>query len=136
MIKSFEEDKELKALIRSMSIEKPGKNFSGKVMNKIFELESALERIKSERILGKGFWLILSLFVVIMGTIVVVSLNGVTGSESELTNMLPDITAGERYETVFNKVTGLPLSIAGILLASSFLVFIDRFLSTRSNIGK
>lgn len=71
-----------------------------------------------------------------MVAVVAASLTGVSGSESELAKLLPDINAGERYENVFNKVAELPLSIAGILLASSFLIFIDRFLTIKGRIGK
>ena len=71
-----------------------------------------------------------------MVAVVAASLTGVSGSESELAKLLPDINAGERYENVFNKVAKLPLSIAEILLASSFLIFIDRFLTIKGRIGK
>ncbi len=136
-MKKFEEDKELKALIKSMKPDSPGSDFSGKVMNRIFEMESLLEKVKRERIFKKEFWIITTLFVVLLGSLIAVSVSGTGGAESELAKLLPDVNAGgvkEGYQSAFEKVTSLPLSIAGILLASSFLVFIDRFLNKRSEV--
>ena len=136
-MKKFEEDKELKALIKRMKPDSPGSDFSDKVMNQIFEIESLLERVKRERIFDKGFWIITTLFVALLGALIAVSITGTGGTESELAKFLPDINTGEvsqGYETAFEKFTSLPLSIAGILIASSFLVFIDRFLNKRSQV--
>ena len=53
------EDIKLKTLLQKMKLESPKANFSVRVMNKIFEEENVLNKIKSERILGKGFWIII-----------------------------------------------------------------------------
>jgi len=137
-MKKFEEDKKLEVLIKSMKPDSPGNDFAGKVMNRIFEMESLLEKVKNERIFGKGFWIITSLFVVIIGALITSSVMGVsTGSEGELTKFLPDVNTApiaNGYQNAFEKVTGLPLSIAGILLASSLLILIDRVLNAKNKI--
>jgi hypothetical protein len=137
-MKKFEEDKKLEALIKNMKPDSPGNDFAGKVMNRIFEMESLLEKVKNERIFGKGFWIITSLFVVIIGVLVATSVTGLsTGSESEIAKLLPDLNTdpiANGYQTAFQKISGLPLSIAGILLASSMLVLIDRVLFSRNKI--
>lgn len=136
-MKKFEEDKELRALIKSMKPDSPGSDFSGKVMNQIFEMESLLEKVKRERIFGKGFWIITTLFIMLIGALIAVSITGAGGAESEIAKFLPDLNAGgvsQGYENAFQKVTSLPLSIAGILISSSFLIFIDRFLTNRSKV--
>lgn len=136
-MKNFEEDKKLKTLIQSIDIDTPGKGFSTKVMNQIFELDSYIEKLKSERVLGKSFWVITSVFVVLMLALIAVSVMGTTGSEGNLLGLFKGLgTSGvsEGYENAYEKVTSLPLSIAGILLASSLLVFLERFLSTKNKI--
>jgi len=135
-MKKFEEDKELKNLITNMTPDSPGRDFSGKVMNRIFEMESVLEKLKRERIFGKGFWIITSLFIALMGTLIAISINGADGAESQLLKLLPNLNTGgvtQSYENIAEKITSLPLSIAGILLSSSFLVFIDHFLNKKIN---
>jgi ABC-type Fe3+ transport system permease subunit len=129
------EDIKLKALLREMKLEKPKANFSVRVMNKIFDENPAFEKIKSERILGKGFWIISILFVALLAVIFVVSNAGLQ-TESQINNLLPEINNGlsTGYQSFFEKLGMVPLSIAGILIASSVLLFIDRFLSSNSRV--
>jgi len=127
------EDIKLKAFLQNMELESPKANFSVQVMNKIFEEDNALEKIKSERILGKGFWLISILFIVLLGIMFVMYQ---TGIQADTESILPEVGQGVKdgYQSFFNKVDTLPLSIAGILIATSVLLFIDRFISSNSKI--
>jgi ABC-type Fe3+ transport system permease subunit len=129
------EDIKLKAFLQNMELEKPGSGFTVQVMNKIFAEDSALEQIKSERILGKGFWIISILFVVLLAAIFVVSNTGMQ-ADSQIGQLLHE--AGQRlsegYESFFSKLGTLPLSIAGITIAVSVLIFIDKIISSNSKI--
>ena len=129
------EDIKLKALLQNMELEKPKANFSVRVMNQIFEEENVLEKIKSEKILGKGFWIISILFIALLVTIFFLNNTGLQ-PESQLQSILPEGSNGvsESYQSFFSKMGTLPLSIAGILIASSVLLFIDRFISSNSKI--
>ena len=122
------EDIKLKALLEQLKPDSPEPNFSVRVMNKIFEQDSVLERIKSEKVLGKGFWIILILFVALSSAIFVMYNTGVQ-PESQIQELLPKVNSGvtESYQSLFSKLGTVPLSIAGILIASSVLVFIDKF---------
>ena len=134
-MKKFEEDKELKSLLNSVKLESPGHNFTVKVMNRIFQENSIFEKLKRERVLGKGFWIILSLFVVLLSAIVVVSYTGM-GSANETPGLLSSVNTEEieqGYRSLFSSLGTVPLSIAGILLASSMLLFIDRLISSGSH---
>ena len=65
-MKTVENDKKLKELLREVKLESPGNDFTMKVMNRVWEeksIQSRVEVVKNERILGKGFWIILVLFV-------------------------------------------------------------------------
>ena len=129
------EDIKLKALLQQMRLDSPEPDFSVRVMNKIFEGENALERIKSEKVLGKGFWIISILFVIILAAIFIMYNTGVQ-PESQIREILPEINGGisEGYNSFFSKLGTLPLSIAGILVATTLLLFIDKFISSNSKI--
>jgi hypothetical protein len=130
------EDIKLKALLNEMKLESPGNNFSIRVMNKIFEENNVLERVKKEKVLGKGFWMIIALFVILFGVIFIVTTNGMP-IESGITKVLPDLNSSSvasGYQSFFDKMGTVPLSIVGILLASSTLLFIDRFITSNSKL--
>ncbi len=132
-MKTFKEDKELKSLLKSVKLESPNSDFSVKVMNRIFKEESLFEKIKKERILGKGFWTIMVLFIILFVAMFVFNANeGVTGGGfSEYIPGLDTNTVTQDYENFFQKLGSVPTSIAGILLASSILLFIERFLNSK-----
>ncbi|WP_347840267.1 hypothetical protein [uncultured Draconibacterium sp.] len=129
------EDIKLKALLQNMKLEKPGSKFTVNVMNKIFEENNVLEKIKSEKVLGKGFWIISILFIVLLAAIFFVNNAGVQ-TDSQIGQLLPEAGQGlsEDYQSFFSKLGTLPLSIAGITIAVSVLIFIDKFISSNSKI--
>lgn len=130
------EDIKLKALLNEMKLESPTSNFSVGVMNKIFEEDSLLEKIKSERVLGKGFWLILILFVILFAIIYYISNSGMA-IESQFSDILPGLNSNRvstGYQSIFERMGTVPISIVGILLASSTLLFIDRIIIANSKV--
>ncbi len=129
-MKTQDLDNELKSLIKGIKLDSPGKDFTSKVMNRVFEEKAALEKVKDEKLLGKGFWIILVLFVILIAAMFVFTSSGIQ-TESQLSKLLSGATGGalsQGYQSVFSKLGTLPLSIGGILLASTVLIFIDRFL--------
>ena len=129
------EDIKLKALLQKIELEKPGSDFTVNVMNKIFEEDSVLEKIKSEKILGKGFWIISILFMVLLAAIFFLNNTGMQ-ADSQIGQLLPEAGQGlsEGYESFFSKMGTLPLSIAGITIAISVLIFIDKIISANSKV--
>jgi hypothetical protein len=129
-MKTIDNDTELKNLIKGIKLDSPGSDFTSKVMDRVFEDETAMAKITNERLLGKGFWIILSIFVLLMIAMFVFS-NGVTneGQISKLLSSANDGALSQGYQSVFNNLGSLPLSIGGILLAGSVLLFIDKFIS-------
>ncbi|WP_319501600.1 hypothetical protein [uncultured Draconibacterium sp.] len=129
------EDIKLRAFLQNMELDKPGSGFTVQVMNKIFEEDNALEQIKAQKILGKGFWIISILFVVLLAAIFVISNTGMQ-ADSQIGQLLPEAGQGltEGYDSFFSKMGTLPLSIAGISIAVSVLIFIDKIISSNSKI--
>lgn len=129
------EDIKLKALLNEMKLESPKTNFSVRVMTKIFEEDSVLEKIKSQRVLGKGFWIIMVLFILLFAAIIIINSMGLQ-ADSQIGNLLPELNSGvsNGYQSIFEKMGSVPLSIAGILMAASVLLFIERFISSNSRV--
>jgi hypothetical protein len=129
------EDIKLQALLQSMKLEKPGEKFSLKVMNSIFEEDSVFEKIKAEGVLGRGFWIILVTFVILMAVMFFMTATGIQ-PQSETSELLPQVneTVASTFNSFFGKIGSVPLSIAGILIASSILLFIDRIISSNSRV--
>jgi hypothetical protein len=131
-MKTFGEDKELRLLLKSIKLDKPAPEFTNHVMTRVFQGEMLIEQVKAEPILGKGFWIILALFGILMAAMVFVSTGNVS---AESTFLLPDISSREfmsDYRLFFNNLKNLPASIAGISMAFSLLIFVERFLSAKS----
>lgn len=135
-MKPFEEDKELKSLLKGIKLDSPEPNFTVRVMNRIFQEESLIEKIKNERVLGKGFWIILALFIALFAAMVLVSGSGAAtgGDVPKLVSEINSSGVAAEYQTFFQKLGTVPISIAGILLASSLLLFADKFLNSKMNI--
>jgi len=129
------EDLKLKMLLQGMKLESPKADFSSQVMNKIFAEDIIFEKIKSQRILGKGFWIIITLFVVLIATIFFFQNTGISStSGGEINQFLNGIDNSQGYQSFFQKLGTVPLSIAGILIAISVLLFIDRLITSNMKV--
>jgi hypothetical protein len=131
-MKTFENDKELKMFLKNVKLESPGKDFSSQVMNRIFQEESVVEQVKAEPILGRGFWIILALFVILMAVMVYLSAGSTAAGSTS--GMLPDIDSTNfmaGYRSFFEKLDVLPASIAGIFIGASLLVFLEKYLESK-----
>lgn len=130
------EDIKLKALLHEMKLESPNKDFSVKVMNKIFEENSLLEKVKKEKILGKGFWIILLLFILLFAAQLLLPNAGVSDGSEALNSFFGTNNQGiaNEWQNILNKSGSLPMSIAGIFLASSTLLFIERFITANTKL--
>jgi len=134
-MKTFENDKELKMFLKNVKLESPGKDFSSQVMNRIFQEESVVEQVKAEPILGRGFWIILALFVILMA--VMVYLSAGSAAAGSTSGILPDIDSTNfmaDYRSLFERLDVLPASIAGIFIGASLLVFLEKFLESKKHI--
>lgn len=129
------EDIKLKALLQNMELDKPASDFSARVMNAVFAGDSAFDKIKSQRILGKGFWIILILFVSIL-VIILVGSNAGFQSDGQISLLFSSFDNGvsDNCKSVFSKIGNLPISIAIILAASSLLLFVERIINSNSKL--
>jgi hypothetical protein len=129
-MKTLENDTELKNLIKGIKLDSPGSDFTSKVMNRVFEEKPVVEIVKNEKLLGRGFWVILSLFALLFLAMFITSNTGIQedGQLSDLFGKIGSSSLTSGYQSVFSNLGSLPLSIGGILFASSLLILIDKFL--------
>jgi hypothetical protein len=129
-MKTQDLDNELKSIIKGIQLDSPGMDFTSKVMNRVLEEKTAMEKVTNEKLLGKGFWIILILFVLLIAAMFIFSSGGVA-EEGQLTKLIDSANGGtlsKGYQSVFSNLGTLPLSIGGILLAGTVLLFVDRYL--------
>ena len=102
-MKTTEKDRELQKLIQGIQLDSPGKDFTTLVMNRVFEEKAEIEKIKRETIFGKGFWIILTLFVVLMLAVVVFSVSGteINSQLSKIFNTSPEGQITQGYRSFF-----------------------------------
>jgi uncharacterized membrane-anchored protein len=129
-MKTQDLDNELKSLIKGIKLDSPGNDFTSKVMSRVYEEKVAMEKVTNEKIMGKGFWIILILFVILIAAMFVFSSTGAQ-TEGQLSKLLSGTNDGalsQGYQSFFSNLGSLPLSIGGILMATSALILIDKFL--------
>lgn len=127
-------DKKLKTLLKEVKLDSPKADFSDRVMNRIIQEEYVSEKIRSQRILGKNFWIIPALFVLILLAAIVVSTLSPTIGGNRIIDSLPSFNIEAVYNSytlLIQKIERLPLSIASILFAISILLFFDHFVSSK-----
>jgi len=132
-MKESNEDKILRSTFKTVELDKPGHNFTSNVMNKVHDIAATKLETKSLKIFGAKFWIIIFLFVALAAVLVILSLTGMQ-PESAINELLPSIDNGqvnEGYRSVLNEINRVPVSVAAILIASSTLIFFERFLSKR-----
>lgn len=129
-MKTQDLDNEMRSLIKGVKLESPGSDFTLNVMNRVYEEKLVVEKVKDEKLLGKGFWIILFLFVALIAAMFISSSSGVQtdGQLSKLLDGSGNSALSQGYQSFFSNLGTMPLSIGGILLATSVLVFLDKFL--------
>lgn len=129
------EDIKLKALLNELQLDSPDPSFTLQVMDRIHKEKELREVVKKDKLFGKGFWLILVLFVILMTSYFVLSTISVAGSEPA-DGVMQDLgnTVSGGIQGFLSGFAAIPLSVAGIMLAGSLLLFIDRLVTSNTGI--
>jgi len=128
------DDLQLKVLLQKLELETPEVDFTSRVMNRVVQEDSVLEQIKAQKVLGKGFWIFIVLFIILLAAIFFMSQGGTVADSSE--SILPKLDEGmnQGIQSFMGKLGAVPLSVAGILIASSLLLFIDKFITSNTRL--
>jgi flagellar biosynthesis/type III secretory pathway M-ring protein FliF/YscJ len=134
-MKPFEDDMELKKLLKSVKPGSTGTGFTADVMNRIFKEQAAFEQIKNEPLFGKGFWFIIALFVLLIAAMMIFSsYTPVTESGDTLLPALNFDFKIPEFPAVLSRLGVLPAGIAAILLSTSLLILIEKVFDSRVNV--
>lgn len=136
-MKNFDDDKELRKLIKGVKLEKPDSGFQSVVMQEVMEEASRQKARVNEPILDAKFWIFVSLFVGL--GLIMMLLGGVeSGNSSTLSSgLLERFTATPLEEVkggfskLWTSLSGLPVTLAIVMAVSSFLILADKFFSSR-----
>ncbi|HOF54449.1 MAG TPA: hypothetical protein PLD74_01575 [Prolixibacteraceae bacterium] len=130
-----EQHNELRKMIREIGIESPGPAFSHQVMEALLAEEKREKpAFVTEPILGKNFWILTLLFILLLMIFLIFGRTWSPGSESAITMMLRWITRygslffGDFWSLFLQKAGNIPVISAAVFLAVTILTLADRFL--------
>jgi len=134
---TIENDRELRKLMKEIGLEKPGAGFSTRVMDAIIAESAKKSVYRNEPVLSRNFWIFVGLFV---GLAIVLILLGTSGASSsaEINQGIierfpaPDLSEVKGGITKFMEtISGLPITIAAIMIGTTILILADKFLSSK-----
>jgi hypothetical protein len=136
-MKQYDDDSELRNLIKNIQIESPGPEFKEKVMEAILTPGKSASLAPGMPLLGKSFWIIGAFFVlIILLTSLILPENSypqATYFRNLLMNItLPDIRSFQEVFGKFNEATGkVPMVVFATLFSASALILADRLFTFR-----
>lgn len=139
-MKTIDNDKELRRLVKEIRLEKPGAGFSSSVMGYVLAEAAKKTAYRTEPILGKNFWFFVGMFVVLAIVLILLG-KGETSNNNEIASEiiekfpapgLGNIKGG--FSRFLDMVSGLPITIGAIMTATSVLILADKFLISRQKL--
>jgi len=129
-MKSLENDKKLKKMIKGIRLESPGPDFSSKVMEAILAETQKKPGFTSEPFLGKKFWILVTLFIGLAAAFVLFyKAEPGTGSVQHLFSTLPTpdwSLVRSLFSTTIGKAGSLSWTLIVVMLGASGLIFADK----------
>jgi hypothetical protein len=139
-MKTIDNDRELRRLMKEIRLEKPGTGFSASVMDAVLAEAARKTAYRTEPILGKKFWVFVGLFVV-LAIVLILFGNGETSTNNEIASGIiekfpaPDLgNIKGGFSRFWDMVSGLPITIGAIMTATSVLILADKFFSSRQTL--
>lgn len=136
-MKTIDNDSELRRLMKEIRLEKPGTGFSSSVMNAVIAEAAKKSAYRTEPVLGKNFWLFVGLFVALAIILVLLGNNEPAASNEIASGIFEKFPAPDLgnikngYTRFWEMVSGLPITIGAILIATSLLILADKYFSTK-----
>lgn len=139
-MKTIDNDRELRSLMKEFKLEKPSAGFSTSVMDAVLAEAAKKTAYRTEPILGKKFWVFVGMFVV-LGIVLILFGNGETSTNNEIASGIiekfpaPDLgNIKSGYSRFWDIVSGLPITIGAIMIATSILILADKFLGSKHSL--
>jgi hypothetical protein len=139
-MKTIDNEMELRRLIKEIKLEKPGAGFSTSVMDAVLAEAARKTAYRTEPILGKKFWVFVGMFVV-LAIVLILFGKGESSTSNEIASGIiekfpaPDLgNIKSGYSRFWDMVSGLPITIGAIMLATSALILADKFFISKHNL--
>lgn len=126
----------LRELIRKVKIESPDPGFTARVMDIILAGEHKKQMIQAQPVLGKSFWVLITLFVILALVFILISGSSLQGDGiiSTFFNRFtfPDLTPFRVFLTkLIEKSGSLPMIVATTMISASVLILADKYFSSK-----
>ena len=136
-MKTTYNDTELRRIMKEIRLEKPGAGFSSRVMDAVIAETAKKSAYRTEPVLGTKFWIFVALFVALAIVLMLLGNNEPSAGieiASGLIEKFPatDISAVKSGIARFlDTLSGLPVTLAAIMIATSALILADKYFGTR-----
>lgn len=138
-MKKSENDKKLQRMIKGIRLESPGPGFSSKVMDIILAETREKPVFISEPILGKKFWILVTLFIGLAVTFMLFyKAEPGTGSIQHLFSSFPSTDwypLRNFFSSAIGKTGSLSWTFIVVLLGASGLIFADKLFSGKKSLS-
>jgi hypothetical protein len=139
-MKQYDDDSELRNLIKKIQIESPGPEFKEKVMEAILTSGQSATVAPGRPLLGKSFWIIGAFFLLIILLASLIVPENSYPQAAFFRNLLMNITLPDArsFQIVigkFTEVTGkVPMVVFATLFSASALILADRLFTFRERL--
>jgi hypothetical protein len=130
---------ELKTLIKKVKIESPDPDFTSRVMKVILADVQKEKVFSSEPVLGRSFWILVMLFVLLIVFFILIS--GYESPDNGVINDLlsgfpvPDLTPlNNSLVKIMEKTGSIPVSVTMTMIATTVLILADRFFYSKQKL--
>ena len=138
---TVDNERKLKEMMKNVRLESPGPDFSSKVMEAILAGTEKKNTLRTEPILGKKFWIFVSLFILLA-----VVMSAFFGNEpSPWSKPFQQFISGfpkvdpepvkNFMEQLSGKAGSLPWTLAAVIAGSSLLMIADKLFTDRHKIS-
>jgi len=139
-MKTIDNDKELRRIMKEIKLEKPGAGFSSVVMNAVMAEAAKKSAYRTEPVLGIKFWIFVGLFVALAIVLMLFGNSEPSAGKAIASELMEKFPATD-LSPVKNGVarfwvtlSGLPATLAAIMIATSALILADKYFSARHNL--
>jgi hypothetical protein len=136
---TLETDKKLKRMIKGIRLESPGPDFTTRVMDAIFTETQKKPGFVTEPLLGKRFWILVTLFIGLAATFVLVQ--GVQPGNGSFQQLFLKIQAVDLspvknlFSFSFSKTGSMTWTLIIVILGASGLIFADKLFTGKHSLS-
>ncbi len=139
-MKTTDNDTELRRIMKEIRLEKPEAGFSSRVMDAVIAEAAKKSAYRTEPVLGAKFWIFVALFIALAIVLMLLGNNEPSAGKEIASGLIEKFPAADlssvksgiaRFRDI---LSGLPVTLAAIMIATSALILADKYFSTRHHL--